>query len=473
MSSSIDVAVIGAGPAGVLAAARAAQLGARTVLLARGNVGGMAAHDGPVPVRTLAHTARLMRDARQLSDYGVIVSDPIMDYPRLLRRVSAVTGEVSDRSTLRPFFESRGGTVYEKTGMVRFEDPHTVLAESGLRLRADKFIICTGGVSRKLPIAGFEYTSTHSDAWTLTELPDSMIVVGGGATGLQVASIFNTFGTRVELFEAGPRILPAEDEDTSTAIAAAFRTAGMSVREAFGRIDSFVKIPGGVRMTYSHNGKQQTAEASIAVVAAGWGVDTCALNLAAAGIEVTERGFVQVNAHLQTTAPHVFAAGDITGHVMLASEGIREGFVAAGNAVRGPTSTVPDHLVPAGSFTDPEYASVGMSEIKARQSHAVVAVVSHFQNSTRAIIDGQTTGFCKLVIDQATGEVLGCHVVGERAVDIVQVASIALASGMRGVDELARATVAFPTYAEILISAAVKAAHLLDLDTGWRGQYGT
>lgn len=471
MSLSTDVVIIGAGPAGVLAAAQAAQLGARTTLLARDSIGGMAANDGPVPVRTLAHTARLMRDARQLGQYGVLIEEPALDYPQLLKRVSAVTSDVREHSTLRPFFESQGGTVHEGAGTVRFEDPHTVSTESGLRLQADKFIICTGGVSRKLPIPGFEYTSTHSDAWTLTDVPESMIVVGGGATGLQVASIFNTFGTRVELFEAGPRILPAEDADTAAAVCASFQAAGVRVREDFGSIDSFTKTPAGVRMTFSSNGRQQTVEAAMAVVAAGWVADTHALNLPAAAIEITERGFLKVNAYLQTTAPHIFAAGDVTGHVMLASEGMREGFVAANNAVRGLSATVTEHLVPAGSFTDPEYASVGLSEKNARKNHDVVTTTSHFRTSARAIIDGQTTGFCKLIIDRASAEVLGCHVVGEKAVDIVQVASIALAAGTRRVDDLARANISFPTYAEILIYTAVKAAKELDLDVGWRGNY--
>lgn len=473
VTPTIDVVIIGAGPAGVLAAARAAELGARTILLDRKNIGGMAVNDGPVPVRTLAHAARLMRDARQLVQYGIVSGEPTLDYSRLLGKVSTISREIRDRSTLRPYFESLGGSVREGTGAVRFEDPHTVMTESGLRLRAGKFIICTGGVSRKLPIAGFEHTSTHSDAWALTEVPSSMIVVGGGATGLQVASIFNTFGTRVELFEAGPRVLPGEDADTATAVSAAFRDAGVIVREDFGSIDSFAKTPDGVRMTFTHNRKQKTVEGALAVIAVGWSADTDMLNLPAAGVEICARGFLRVDAHLQTTAPHIFGAGDITGHIMLASEGMREGFVAATNAVQGLSATVTDHLVPAGSFTEPEYASVGLTEPKARESHEILTATSQYQNITRAIIDGRTTGFCKLIVDRTTSEVLGCHIVGERAVDIVQVASIALEAGMRRVDVLARAGVAFPTYAEILVRTAVKAAQELALNTGWRGHPGT
>jgi pyruvate/2-oxoglutarate dehydrogenase complex dihydrolipoamide dehydrogenase (E3) component len=471
MSSTADVVVIGAGPAGVMAAAHAAELGARTVLVTQQSFGGMAANDGPVPVRTLAHTAHLMRNARQLGQYGVVINEPALDYQRLLERVSEVTRDVRERTTLRTLIESHGGVIRESTGPVRFEDAHTIITETGLRLASEKFIVCTGGVSKKLPIPGFEYTSTHSDAWSLTAVPPSMIVVGCGATGAQVASVFNTFGTRVELFEASPHILPAEDDDIAAAVAAAFQHEGIKVRENFGSIDSFERAPAGVRMTFSKDRNRETAEATLAVVAVGWGADTQALRPGAAGVDVTQRGFLHVNECLQTSAPHIFAAGDVTGRVMLASEALRDGFVAATNAVHGARVPVTDHLIPAGSFTDPEYASVGLTERKARETHNVVTAVSYYRSSVRAIIDGQSTGLCKLIVDQETSEILGCHVVGEQATNVVQVASIALAAGMRRVDDLARAVISFPTYAEILIATAVRAAKKLNLEIGWRTHY--
>jgi pyruvate/2-oxoglutarate dehydrogenase complex dihydrolipoamide dehydrogenase (E3) component len=156
---------------------------------------------------------------------------------------------------------------------------------------------------------------------------------------------------------------------------------------------------------------------------------------------------------------------------MLASEAMRDGFVAATNAVHGARRQVTEHLIPAGSFTHPEYASVGLTERKARETHNVVTAVSDYRSSVRAIIDGQSTGLCKLIVDQETSEILGCHVVGEQATDVVQVASIALAAGMRRVDDLARASVSFPTYAEILIATAVRAAKKLNLEIGWRTHY--
>jgi dihydrolipoamide dehydrogenase len=427
----------------------------------------MAANDGPVPVRTLAQAARLIREARQLGQYGVTVSEPALDYPRLLTRVREVVNDARAHSSLRQQIDSLGVTVHEKAGAARFADPHTVVTAAGLRLQADKIIICTGGVSRRLPIPGFELTSTHSEAWGLTSVPPSMLVIGGGATGVQVASIFNAFGSRVQLFEAGPRILATEDEDVAAAVAAAFREAGMVVHENFGAIESFEKTPTGVRMNFSKDGKLESAEAALAVVATGWVADTDGLNLAAAGVALDHRGFVKVDEYLRTSAPHIFAAGDVTGRLMLVPPAIQEGFVAATNAVRGPTMPLVERVNTSAGFTDPEYARAGLTEAKARETRDVLTAVVHFDSTMRTIIDGRKAGFCKLIVDRKTAKILGCHVVGERAVEIAQVAAIAISMGMR-VDDLAQVPLAFPTYIGNLAYVAAGAARQLNLDVGWK-----
>ena len=462
-----DVIVIGAGPAGVVAALRTADLGAKTALITRDEFGGMAANDGPVPVRTLAHAARLIREARQLGLYGITVGEPVLDYPRLLARVREVVNDVRAHSAFRGQIDSLGVTVCERAGAARFADPHSIETESGLRFEAKKVIICTGGVSRRLSIPGFELTATHSDAWALTSVPPSMLVIGGGATGAQVASIFNAFGSRVQLFQAGRRILPSEDEDVSAAVAAAFRESGIVVRENFGDIESFERTPSGVRMIFAKDGLRDSAEAALAVVAVGWVANIAGLNLATAGVETNQRGFVGVDAYLRTSAPHIFAAGDITGRLLLVPEAIHDGFVAATNAVRGATMTLEDRVSPIGSFTDPEYAQVGLTEAKAREKYDVLTAMVRFDSTTRTVIDGRTAGFCKLIVDRATYKILGCHVVGERAIEITQVAAIAIAAGMR-VDELAQVPLSFPTYAGILGRVAASATRQLNLKMGWQ-----
>jgi pyruvate/2-oxoglutarate dehydrogenase complex dihydrolipoamide dehydrogenase (E3) component len=463
----MDIIIIGAGPAGVFAARRAAELGAKTTLITRDEFGGMGATDGPVPVRTLAHAARLIREARQLGQYGIAVSEPMLDYPQLLGRVREVVADVRTHSLRREDIDRLGVTLYERAGTARFVDPHTIETESGLRLQADKIILCAGGMSRRLSVPGFELTGTHSDVWSATAVQPSMLVIGGGATGVQLASIFNAFGSKVQLFQAGPRILTTEDEDVSAAVAAAFRRAGIAVREGFGTIESFEKTPSGVRMIFSKEGIRDSAEAAVAIVAVGWVADSTGLNLAKAGVETNARGYVRVDSSLRTSAPHIYAAGDITGRLMLVPQAIEGGLVAATNAVLGATTTPVDLVSPIGSFTDPEYAQVGLTEAKARETHDAIVAVVRFDETTRTIIDGRTSGFCKLIADRKTCAILGCHVVGERAVEIVQVVAVAIAAGMR-VDDLARVPLSFPTYAAMPGRAAYRAAQQLNL--GGSGQ---
>ena len=396
----LDVLVIGGGPAGVVAAMRAGDLGAKTALVTEGEFGGMAATDGPVPVRTLAHAARLIRDARQLDRYGIRVGEPVLDYSQLLERVKDVVDDVRAHSTFRAQIDSAGVQVHENAGVTRFVDPHSIVSESGLTLQADKIILCTGGTSRKLSVPGAELTATHSDAWSLTSVPTSIIVIGGGATGAQVASVFNAFGAKIQLFHNGGRILATEDEDVSAAVAAAFREAGIVVREDFGTIESFEKTPAGIRMHFSKNGSHESVESMLVVIAIGWIANTAGLELSHAAVDTNARGFIAVDEFLRTSAAHIFAAGDVTGRLMLVPQAIQDGFVAATNAVKGPAMTLLDQPAPIGSFTDPEYAQVGLTETKAREKYDIVTARVEFKSTTRTIIDGRTTGFCKLIADR-------------------------------------------------------------------------
>ncbi len=467
--SRFDVAVLGAGPAGVMAAARASALGARTVLLASDDFGGMAANDGPVPVRTLAQAARLLRDAGQLPRYGVARIEPQLDYGRVLTRVEDVVDDVRASSFLLPALTASGVELLENVGHVGFVDDGRVQTDSGLTISADKFVVCIGGISKTLPIPGFEFTSTHSDAWELTAVPASMVVLGAGATGVQVASVFHAFGTKVHLLEVGPRLLPTSDAGISAAIAERFGAMGIDVRIGFGSVESFEKTGSGVATHIACGTTRTTIDADLVVVAVGWAADVSGLHLDRTGVRTTSRGFIEVDEYQCTSNPNVFAAGDVTGRIMLASEAIRDGYIAASNAVGGPASRNAPHLVPTGSFTDPEYASVGLTEDEARQDREIHCTVLDYRDCTRPIIDGQTVGFCKMVVDVGTAELVGCHVVGDRAVDIVQIVSVAMSAGMRRVEDIARLPVSFPTYAEIVTQTAALAAMQLGLDAGWQG----
>ena len=469
-TDELDVVVIGAGPAGIVAALRAARLGARTALVTRDELGGMAANDGPVPVRTLAHAARLMREARQLGRYGIDAGELTLDYRRLLDRVREVTGDVREHAALRDELEREGVTLHEHAGTARFAEPQVIESENGPRLRAANVIVCTGGASRRLPLPGFELTCTHSDAWRLESAPDSLLVIGAGATGVQVASIFNAFGSRVTLFEAAPRILMSEDEQVSAAMSSALQASGVRVLEDAGTIERFEPSPTGVRLVASGSDGQAHIDATLAVVAVGWVANTDGLDLAAVGVETDPRGYIKVDSQLRTTVPGIYAAGDVTGHLMVVHEAAREGYLAATNATVGRADALPAEVSPLGSFTDPEYASVGLTEAAARETHDVVVGTEGFDSMPRPIIDGRPTGFCKLVADRENHTILGCHIVGERAVELAQLAALAVASGMT-VEQLALVPFSFPTYANALGRAAVRVARQLEARSA-RGDEG-
>ncbi len=426
----------------------------------------MAANDGPVPVRTLAQAARLIREAKQLPRYGIAAGEPSLDYVGLLARVDEVTEDVRRHSLLRDDLDNAGVTIHERAGTARFVDPHTVESDNAPRLQADKVIVCTGGTSRRLAVAGFDLTATHSDAWHLSSVPPSLLVIGAGATGVQVASIFNAFGSEVCIVEVAPRILMSEDEDVSTAVNAALTASGVRIIEDAGTIDRFERCPSGVRLVHCANGTNESVDATVAVVAVGWVAATTGLDLDRAGVRTDRRGYIAVDSQLRTTAPHVFAAGDVTGRAMVVHEAVREALFAATNAVLGTTTPLPTQVSPIGSFTDPEYASVGLTETAARADHDVVATTARFDSLPRPIIDGRQTGFCKLIVDRQLHSILGCHIVGERAVELAQLAATAMAAEMP-VDQLALIPYSFPTYANALGRAAISAAIELDQTGRW------
>ena len=239
----------------------------------------------------------------------------------------------------------------------------------------------------------------------------------------------------------------------------------VEVLEAAGTIERFERCQAGVGMVHARDEAESVIEASIAVVAIGWVANTAELNLSAAGVALDERGYIRADAELRTTAPHIFAAGDVTGRLMVVHEATREAYLAATNAVLGKASALPPEVSPLGSFTDPEYASVGLTEAAAGATHEIIVATQRFDSLPRPIIDGRPTGFCKLIADRRLHTILGCHIVGERAVELAQLAAIAIAAGVK-VEQLALVPFSFPTYANALGRAAITAAQMLGSPVG-------
>jgi pyruvate/2-oxoglutarate dehydrogenase complex dihydrolipoamide dehydrogenase (E3) component len=464
-----DVIIIGGGPAGVTAALRARELGASVALVERGRLGGTCTNDGCVPTRVLAKAARLLRDTEQLAEYGLTGERPTLDFAQLLTRTQHTVYTLHEKKQLIGHLEQSGVTVYANTE-ARFVDEHTLVLTGDRHIAADKFIVAAGGHARRLPFPGAEHALTHSDVWSLKTLPQSIIIVGGAATGSQLASIFAAFGSHVTLLDLAPRLMPLEDELVSQTMRAAFEQRGVRVITGIGGIDRIEQADRAYTLHYQHHDQAEQIEAEAIVLAVGWPGNLEALNLAAARVVTTERGYIVVDDYLRTSTPHIFAAGDVTGRMMLVQSASYDARLAAENAVLGAGQPYQRKIVPHGGFTDPEYGSVGLTEAQARaQADCVVAVVP-YADLDRAVVDDRTPGFGKLIVSQENHRILGAHVVGEQALEIVHLVAAAMSADM-WVEQLAELEIAYPTYTAVVGLAArqiVRQLGVMPLAAQWR-----
>jgi len=465
-----DVLVVGGGPAGVTAALRASELGAKVALVERDRLGGTCTNDGCVPTRVLARAARLKREAEQFEDYGFTASGLDLDFSRLLARTQQIVYRIHEKKQLISHLQEAGVSVYARVGAAQFEDAHTLALPDGTRLQAEKIILCAGGRARRLSFPGSEHALTHSDVWTLPKLPGSVAIIGGAATGSQLASIFATFGSKVWLLEISPRLLAMEDALVSEVIEDSFVNKGIEVITGIGGVERIEASPPGFELHYTQQGEPQHITVEHVLMASGWPGNADGLNLPAAGVE-SERGYVVVDEYLRTTSPHIFAAGDLTGRMMLVQSAGYEARVAAENAVLGVGLPYSHDIVPHGGFTDPEYGSVGLTEARARalEPGCLVSVVP-YADLDRAVIDDHPVGFCKLIVSQETHRILGAHVVGEQALEVIQLVAASMTGDM-WVEQLAELELAYPTYTAIIGLAArqlVRELGVMPLTPQWR-----
>lgn len=453
MSDSYDVLVIGGGPAGTAAALRAAELGARVAVAEQHRTGGTCVNSGCVPTRVLAKTARLMREVRTAGTYGISVSEQAVDWPATVARVRATVERVQ-QAKAEPEKLADAGVDLLLEGRARFTGPHEVeLTDRGRRVRAESVVVCVGGHSRRLPIPGAELATLPEQVLDLTSVPRRLAVVGAGNTGAQLVTVFEALGAQVTLLEIAPRILAHTDADVSAAVAEAFVEQDVRVETSVETVVSLVRTDDGIELTWRAGDEERRSTFDAVITSTGWPASIEGLDLEAAGVMTTRSG-VPVDEHLRTNVPHIYAAGDVNQQSMLVQAAHFEAEAAARNAVLGATSRVRHLLLPAGGFTDPDYAGVGLTEEQARERGITYGVARvDYASMERPVIDDRTRGFLKLITDGRREVLLGAHAVGEQAIEVVSAVTASMAAGV-DVATLARVEFAYPTYSAVIGVAA-------------------
>lgn len=447
------IIILGGGPAGVTAALQARELQAEVTLIEASRIGGTSINEGPAPVRTLARAARLLRDTASWDTFGLRGERAGADLAAVLANARRVAEYAHEKKHLAASLQGAGIELIERAGPARFLDALTIGIDDGRRFQGDRIILAAGGHERILPVPGAELALTYGDIWSLQQLPARIAVVGGASTGCQLASILTDFGCQVTMLELTSRLVPQEDEDVSRMLEAMFRQKGMHII-THAATAALERNEQGIQLSYQQNEARGEIVVDAVFFAVGWPGNVDSLHLEAAGVR-PERGYIPVNAFLQTNIPHIFAAGDINGQSMLVQSARTEGGIAAENAVLGPFRRFTHEIVPAGSFTDPEYGSVGLTEEEARKHYDCQVAVAHYEDLLRPVADGRPQGFCKLIVERHHRTILGAHVLGEYSAEIVQMVAACMAGNMR-IEEVAELQLAYPTVTEGIGMAARK-----------------
>jgi dihydrolipoamide dehydrogenase len=452
--SSYDCIVIGSGPGGYVAAIRAAQLGKKTAVVEQDKVGGRCLNYACIPAKAVLRSADLLSEINEAEDYGLKVASVEVDYAGVQARrekvVSTLTGGVAGlfRKNKIDLIEGTGSLTADGDVLVNMKGDRS--AEIGQQtLSASTVILATGSVGRAIP--GVEFGGRvigTEQAWALQELPARLAVVGAGASGAEIASGFARLGSEVLLLEALDRVLPTEDADISRLVERGLKRQGIQIHTGT-PVQNVKAGDGSVSFSYG----EETAEVDYLVIAAGRGADIDGLGLAEAGVELDERGLVQVDGRLSTSRKGVYAIGDLVTGPALAHKASDEGVIAAEDSAGMQTHPIAYVDIPRATFCTPNVGSFGLTEAQAKeQGYDVIVGKVPYGAVGGGIVYGDRSGMVKLVGESKYGELLGGHIVGARATELIQeLVNVRALEG--GFAEVARTIHGHPTLSEAVMEA--------------------
>jgi dihydrolipoamide dehydrogenase len=427
---SYDVLIIGSGPGGYSAAVRAGQFGLKTAIVEKDpRLGGTCLLVGCIPTKALLHTADIWEHFKTGGE-GILCDNPRLDYPKVIDHKNDIVNKHSKGVE----FLMRKNKVDVIRGQARILGPGRVevrTAEGARTVETKNIIVATGSVARMLP--GLEpdpeYILTNIEILDTRAIPQSMVVIGSGAVGSEFASMFNRFGTKVTLLEMLPRIVPFEDEEVSKELERLFKKSGIRV-ETGARAEKVERVEGGVRVTVTlASGTQEVLEADKVLVGVGRKPVTDDIGLETTRVE-TDRGFIKVDPDQQTAEPGIYAIGDVVaGTPQLAHVATKEGMVAVAHIAGKPVERLNRMRIPSCTYTEPGIGSVGLTEAEARaRGHKVKVGKFAFMPNSMASILGRHNGFVKVVSDETHGEILGVHIIGPLAWELIPEAVAAMSA---------------------------------------------
>jgi dihydrolipoamide dehydrogenase len=427
-----DLLIIGSGPGGYSAAVRAGQYGLKTAIVEkRPKLGGTCLLVGCIPTKALLHTADVWEHFKHPENDGILCDNPRLDYPKVIDRKNQIVNKHSKGVDF--LMKKNKVDVIRGTATLKGRGKVEVRTDKGVQtVEAKNIMIATGSEARMLP--GLqpdpEAILTNIEILDLTSIPKSLAIIGAGAVGVEFGSMFNRFGTKVTILEMLPRVVPVEDEEVSKELARVFKKQGIRV-ETGARVESVQRCNGGVQLSLTlSNGAREELQAEKVLVAVGRKPNTENIGLEnVKGVQL-DRGFIKTGPYMQTGEPGVFAIGDVVaGTPQLAHVATMQGLVAVGHIAGKQVQPVNPRQIPGATYTDPGIGSVGLTEAEARaQGYQVRVGKFGFMANSKATILGQHDGFVKIVSDEKYGEILGVHIIGPMAYELISEGVTAMSS---------------------------------------------
>jgi len=440
-----QVAVLGGGPGGYEAAIRCAQFGMKTVLIEARELGGTCLNRGCIPTKALLHCAEVYHQARNTATFGVSIGEPSYDYAKMAAYKDKVVARLRDGIAVLE--KAYGVSVVQGFGILT--DAHKIKVNDQ-SIQADSIILATGSAPAKLPIPGFKHALNSDDVLGMTELPEELVIVGGGVIGMEFASLFSMLGKKVTVLEMMPQILPGVDEDIVKILMRTLKKDGVSIMTSAKVLG--IQKNSRISVSYEAGGKTQNVKADCCIVSTGRFPMTAGIGLEKLGVR-TDRGFVAADDHMRTSIPNIYAIGDITGKVQLAHVATAQGMTAAANCAGGDQVMCYD-IIPSCIYTATEIASVGLTqETAVKQGLRFKTGAFQLLGNGKSMVMGVSDGLAKLVVDEETDAILGAHIMAPRATDMIaEICAVMECEGT--LHELEHTIHPHPTVSEILMEAA-------------------